>query len=134
MVPRAIVVTVVSAVLTCGSGLCAAAEAPGENLARGKPYRLAPAPTYRHCTDGGDRTQLTDGVYTKGYFWTQKTTVGWQNVNRAQVTIDLGAIDEGDVGQVDAGGVLEGADGSVRSGPARPGQVVRLAAGDAGRQ
>ncbi|MGB2820666.1 MAG: hypothetical protein WBF17_06765, partial [Phycisphaerae bacterium] len=41
----------------------------------------------------GDRTQLTDGVYTKGYFWTQKTTVGWTNAQSPTVTIDLGAVE-----------------------------------------
>jgi len=62
---------------------CAAALAPTSvtgaqgNVALHKSYRLSPGPSYRHCTDSGDRTQLTDGVYTKGYFWTQKTTVGW---------------------------------------------------------
>jgi len=69
-----------------------AADAP-ENIARGKPYRLWPVPAYPHCTDAGDRTQLTDGVYTKGYFWTQKTTVGWSNAALATIMVDLGKVE-----------------------------------------
>lgn len=65
---------------------------PGENLALGKKYTLDPRPAYQHCTDPDDKVQLTDGVYSKGYFWTQKSTVGWQNVSFAVVTIDLGAV------------------------------------------
>jgi len=49
---------------------------PGENIARGKACSLSPNPDYRLCTDPGDPVQLTDGVYTTGYFWTQASTVG----------------------------------------------------------
>ena len=62
----------------------------GANLARGRPYTLSPRPNYRHCTDPADGTQLTDGVQAKGYFWTQKETVGWSGGRTAYVTIDLG--------------------------------------------
>ncbi len=62
---------------------------PGKNIALGKHYRLSPPPTYRHCTDPGDKTQLTDGKTTTDYFWTQQGTVGWQAVQFATVTIDL---------------------------------------------
>ncbi len=78
---------------------CAAALAPTSvtgaqgNVALHKSYRLSPGPSYRHCTDSGDRTQLTDGVYTKGYFWTQKTTVGWTSAPAVTVAIDLGAVE-----------------------------------------
>ena len=65
---------------------------PSENIALGKPYTLSPAPTYRYCTDPGDATQLTDGVYSEGYFWTQKTTVGWQNARPIIITLDLGEV------------------------------------------
>lgn len=58
------------------------------NLALGKPYTLS-KPSYRHCTDPGDATQLTDGVYTKGHFWTQRTTVGWAGGATRFITIDL---------------------------------------------
>lgn len=68
---------------------CSIAGAGETNLARGKPYRLTPPPNYPYCTDPGDRVQLTDGVYTQGYFWTQPTTVGWRLAHPAIVTIDL---------------------------------------------
>jgi hypothetical protein len=64
-----------------------------ENIAKGKKYLLDPGPSYKLCTDPGDRTQLTDGIYTEGYFWTQASTVGWRNVNPATITIDLGAVE-----------------------------------------
>jgi len=62
---------------------------PGPNIALGKPYALSPRPGYSYCTDPDDTKQLTDGVRTVGYFWTQKTTVGWQNAAPAIVSIDL---------------------------------------------
>ena len=43
-----------------------------DNIALGIPYTLEPAPAYEHCTDPDDDKQLTDGVYTEGYFWTLK--------------------------------------------------------------
>jgi len=64
-----------------------------ENIARGKPYQMKPSPNYGYCTDPGDRTQLTDGVYTVGYFWTQKTTVGWVRARPVIITIDLGKVE-----------------------------------------
>lgn len=64
----------------------------GQNLAVGSPYTLSPAPNYSYCTEPGDATQLTDGLYTHGYFWTQVSTVGWQSPHSsAQIRIDLGA-------------------------------------------
>ncbi len=65
---------------------------PGENLALGKTYTLFPAPSYGLCRDADDKVQLTDGVYTKGHFWTQKTTVGWQNGQNPRTVIDLGEV------------------------------------------
>ncbi len=62
-----------------------------ENLARGKNYTLQPRPSYALCTDPADKTQLTDGQYTVGYFWTQKTTVGWSRARPVVITVDLGA-------------------------------------------
>ncbi len=62
-----------------------------ENIALGKPYELSPPPSYEHCTDADDVTQLTDGQYTVGYFWTQQSTVGWY-LYSPQITIDLGAV------------------------------------------
>ncbi len=63
-----------------------------ENVALGRPYTLKPAPNYRLCTDPGDKTQLTDGKYVKGYFWAQKGTVGWNHVNFVDINIDLGQV------------------------------------------
>lgn len=68
---------------------CAAAE----NVALHKPYTLSPVPNYSYCTDVGDRVQLTDGEYVRGYFWTQKGTVGWTHAAPALVTIDLGRVE-----------------------------------------
>ncbi|MCK5804165.1 MAG: discoidin domain-containing protein [Lentisphaeria bacterium] len=63
---------------------------PGPNMALNAPYTLKTKPGYGLCADPGDKTQLTDGVYSVGYFWTQKTTVGWSRANPAVITIDLG--------------------------------------------
>jgi len=84
MIRQALAVTV----LACATAAGTAAETT--NLARGRPYRLSPTPSYPYCTDAADRTQLTDGVYTKGYFWTQKTTVGWRNATLPTIVVDLG--------------------------------------------
>lgn len=64
----------------------------GENLALGKAYKLDPRPNYAYCTEPGDQTQLTDGQYTKGHFWTQKSTVGWNHTSSVTITLDLGAV------------------------------------------
>lgn len=66
---------------------------PGPNVALHKPYEFDARPNYRLCTDPDDSTQLTDGVYTQGYFWVQKTTVGWQHHTPALITVDLGKIE-----------------------------------------
>lgn len=63
--------------------------APGQNVALGKPYKLSPGPNYGFSADAGDATQLTDGVYSVGYFWVQKSTVGWSR-GTVQISIDLG--------------------------------------------
>jgi len=70
---------------------CTAAEADVENIARGKRYVMTPVPSYRDTIDAGDRTQLTDGEYSSGYFWVQKSTVGWVRDPRVTLTFDLGA-------------------------------------------
>ncbi|MBQ7651034.1 MAG: hypothetical protein IJS15_08740, partial [Victivallales bacterium] len=62
----------------------------GENIALHKPYTFSRQANYSHCKDSGDKKQLTDGIYTKGYFWTQKSTVGWTGGNNVSITIDLG--------------------------------------------
>ncbi|MEI8012285.1 MAG: LamG-like jellyroll fold domain-containing protein, partial [Candidatus Omnitrophota bacterium] len=61
-----------------------------QNIALNKSYVLNVAPNYALCTDTGDITQLTDGQYVSGYFWTQPGTVGWQSKIMVPVTIDLG--------------------------------------------
>ncbi len=71
------------------SAASAQSPSPAENIALGKSYTMQPRPNYEHCTDPGDATQLTDGVYTEGYFWSQKTTVGWTRQPIIVVTIDL---------------------------------------------
>ncbi len=60
-----------------------------ENLALGQPYEI-PRGSYGLCTDPGDATQLTDGEFTDGYFWTQDSTVGWKSKGPKFITIDLG--------------------------------------------
>jgi len=66
--------------------------AVGDNIALNKSYSFNLQPNYALCTDGGDKTDLTDGKYSEGYFWVQPGTVGWQN--RAPViTIDLQKIE-----------------------------------------
>ena len=80
-----IISAMLSAALTAGSA---------ENIARGRPYTFSSPPNYALCKDAGDKSDLTDGIYTKGYFWTQKSTVGWNlgwcgHGNRS-VTLDLG--------------------------------------------
>ena len=52
---------------------------------------MEPAPQYEHCLDAGDATQLTDGQYVSGYFWTQPGCVGWSGQRTVIITIDLGA-------------------------------------------
>ncbi|MCC6446838.1 MAG: hypothetical protein IT210_25725 [Armatimonadetes bacterium] len=74
------------------STVCALAQPPG-NIALGRPYTFDPIPDYALCTDAGDRSQLTDGVYTEGYFWTQASTVGWNIARPAIITIDLGRVE-----------------------------------------
>lgn len=64
-----------------------------ENIAKGKTYTFSAKPNYALCSDFGDDVQLTDGVYTSGYFWAQKTTVGWQGKRPVVITFDLGKIE-----------------------------------------
>lgn len=88
-------------ILRCGAAAgvalaaAAAAHAQGDgvNLALGKTARFDPRPDYAYCTDAEDARQLTDGVRTKGYFWTQKSTIGWNHARPALITIDLGRVE-----------------------------------------
>ncbi len=63
------------------------------NIALNKAYTLSPSPNYHYCTDPGDAQQVTDGIYSQGYFWTQKSTVGWNNTAPVYITIDLGKVE-----------------------------------------
>lgn len=63
------------------------------NIALHKPYTLEPSPNYGDCSLDPDRTLLTDGVTTQGYFWVQKTSVGWVNAGRVAITVDLGQVE-----------------------------------------
>ena len=64
-----------------------------ENIALHKPYTcITNARRYGLCTDPGDKEQVTDGLYTKGYFWTQKSTVGWTTKDAVEIRIDLGSV------------------------------------------
>lgn len=65
----------------------------GDNVAAGCSYTWNSQPNASACTDSGDTTQLTDGQYTAGEFWSQQSTVGWQGVaNPVEITIDLGMV------------------------------------------
>lgn len=73
----------------------AANDAPGANVALGRPYKLDPAPNYTYAPDPGDAKQLTDGQYAPGNLWGDRPSVGWPSVGwlRAKpvtITIDLG--------------------------------------------
>lgn len=65
------------------------------NIALNKSYTLSRTPNYGLCADPGDTAQLTDGAYSVGYFWTQKSTVGWTAAETLPVaiTIDLGQVE-----------------------------------------
>ncbi len=79
-----------------------------ENIALGASYTLDPAPNYEHSTDAADGEQLTDGVYTEGYFWTQLSTVGWQDQKPVIVTHRPGYGDAHTGGFVQHGGGSRG--------------------------
>lgn len=66
---------------------------PGPNLALHKPYTLDPAANYSDCSLDPELDLLTDGEYTRGYFWVQKTSVGWVNKRPVAITIDLGKVE-----------------------------------------
>ena len=66
---------------------------PGPNIALHKHYTLEPAPTYGDCSLDPGRALLTDGTYTQGYFWVQKTSVGWVHSRPVVITIDLGRVE-----------------------------------------
>lgn len=61
------------------------------NLANGKAYTVSPQQNYTQSVSApaSDTTALTDGKYTVGYFWAQKTTVGWNRAKTVEILIDL---------------------------------------------
>lgn len=77
--------------------LSAAAEEmaplPGKNVARGLTATFSFAPNYQYSA-GDDETDLFDGKYASGGFWTSKETVGWQFGRKPGVliTVDLGSV------------------------------------------
>lgn len=83
-----------AAVRSTGLSADASPRIPGQraNLARHRPYTLDPPPNYAPTTDPDDSRQLTDEVYSAGRLWTQRGTVGWTNVSRVTVVIDLGSV------------------------------------------
>ncbi|MGD9496653.1 MAG: beta-galactosidase [Armatimonadota bacterium] len=93
-----------------------------ENIARGRPYTLSPPPSYEYCTDAGDLTQLTDGEYTIGYFWTQLSTVGWY-LHSPQIVVDLGQVRAID-------GIMVNCPGGGRAGVMFPQSVTYLVSDD----
>lgn len=89
--PTLVAVVALSIAATASSASWALATAP--NLALGRPYTMVPKPNYQLSLDPGDATQLTDGVVSnQNPLWSQRTTVGWQNADSVDVTIDLGSL------------------------------------------
>jgi hypothetical protein len=82
----------IAAALSAAGGGAVVQRDAGVNIALNKPYTMDGS-TYGGTRDDGDATQLTDGVYTEGYFWGQKTTVGWSGPVDRFVTVDLGEVE-----------------------------------------
>ncbi len=59
------------------------------NIAKGASYRLVPSPNYKLTQDRLDNQQLTDGQFSKSYFWKSKKTVGWKEFGPIQIEMDL---------------------------------------------
>jgi len=59
------------------------------NFAKGKSYVVSPPQNYNLTAPESNKTVLTDGVYTTGNFWTQKSTVGWAHTKWVEILIDL---------------------------------------------
>ena len=81
-----------STILSPTAHLTVPTERPSENVALGASYTMEPDPSYPLCDDPGDVEQLTDGIYSDGYFWTQKSTVGWIRAKPIILTLDLGEV------------------------------------------
>ncbi len=61
------------------------------NIAEGRPCTVSPSPSYPLTALPSQISVLTDGRYTRGKFWTQRSTVGWFEPGNVKITIDLGA-------------------------------------------
>lgn len=72
--------------MCCGSAIAG----EGGNLALGARYTIDPAPNYDLTKDAGDATQLTDGRYAHGHFWSTREAVGWRLSGPIHIEIDLG--------------------------------------------
>ncbi|HXI02049.1 MAG TPA: hypothetical protein VNI57_02625, partial [Candidatus Saccharimonadales bacterium] len=70
----------------------ATAAATGGNLALHRSYRLDPAPNYPRASVE-DAGQLTDGVSTRGSFWTSPSTLGWTGCTAISIVVDLGRVE-----------------------------------------
>ncbi|MDD2708352.1 MAG: hypothetical protein PHV34_10110 [Verrucomicrobiae bacterium] len=70
-------------------------DSVAQNLARGKSCTLVPKPNYGLFSNVANDCRLTDGVVYegKGCFWLQPSTVGWNNISAAIITIDLGKME-----------------------------------------
>lgn len=60
-----------------------------QDIALNKQYTVSSPANYALASPDADHKLLTDGIYTNGYFWTTKTTVGWQYQKRVNIEIDL---------------------------------------------
>lgn len=60
-----------------------------QNIGLKKSYVLSAPPNYSLSALSSDTSSLTDGIYTSGYFWTQRTTLGWRNFDKITIDIDL---------------------------------------------
>jgi len=65
-----------------------------KDLALNKPYTLSTAPNYKNTAGPEDKSALTDGNFTNGFFWNNKATVGWQQVGKVAIEMDLGRSQE----------------------------------------
>ena len=70
-VPPVLLTLLLRGLSVCAAQAPAEFTPPGPNIALHKPYTMDPLPTYGDCADAADRTQLTDGEYTRGYLWVQ---------------------------------------------------------------
>ncbi|MEA3400506.1 MAG: hypothetical protein U9R79_04600 [Armatimonadota bacterium] len=70
---------------------------PERNIALGKTVTYAPLPNYRLTREGDtDPTDLTDGELSdhhRGHLWFQSKCVGWSYGGRANLAVDLGAVE-----------------------------------------